>query len=518
VKRWLLVGLLLTIAVAAEARAGYRDLLTEMDAYLPPQQVVSQLKATAPDTALHALVPGESEFQAQRAELQGQEERWRAALSDPRARPRFLLPDPALMAAAQETARDDEAAGKLLAHGLTLEMLEVMVLVRSPAVRARESEFEGVLAGYSQAEHLDTILRRYATFTRGVMTGVGGMTDPDPVAQKFPFPGVLALKGEIINQEAAVAWEELEAARRDAITAARKAWAELSYLHEAREVVASQLRLLATQQQTSLARYQAGDAEFETVVKAGLEHERLKEELTSLVEEQGNVEMAIRSLLALPARIGIGEPAPATYGRRSGGPEALYSLALERRQEVRAAQAMVGKGERMIELAESTLFPGFTSNRSLLEPVTVPPVGQVSGVAAALPVISEPGTGAALPENPGFGADEAYLRQARQKLAALNSTAAAERATTLREVREAWYRLDKAWRQEALYRERIAALSQAGLDTATQAYESGRGGFAQFVESANSWLAARLGLARAKADILAAEAELDAAVGTRDER
>ncbi|MDP2106681.1 MAG: TolC family protein, partial [Desulfobulbaceae bacterium] len=354
-----------------------------------------------------------------------------------------------------------------------------------------------------------------AALTKSVMTGVGGMTNPDPVTLKFPFPGVLALKGEIVGQEARVAREELEIARRDAVTAARTAYAELLYLRDAQEITRSQLRLIANQQQALSTRYQSGDTGFDSVLKVGIELEQIKEELTSLIEEHGNVEMVIRAVLSLPERIKIGSPASRDKGSRPVGLEALYSLALERRQEIKAKQAMVGKTERMVEMAETMIYPGFTPNRSLIEADAISSVGNTTVMeeSEAGPVSSEPGVGAVLPKTPWYAADDAYLRQAREQIQVLTKDVEAERAATLLGVRETWYRMDKAWRQEALYRERITTLAQAGFDTTSQAYAAGRVSFSEFIESANAWLSARLGLARAKADILRSQAELDAAVG-----
>lgn len=517
-KRYLVsLGSLLIIAVlTAESRAGYRDLVAEMENYLLPPVVSSQMRSSedAPSASMTAV--GDDEFQAQRDELKKQEEQWRKSLNDQTQDAHFLIPEPSLMGKLQAAANDDSEAGKALGDGFTVETLEALVLLRSPAIRGKEREFEGVLAGYTQAEHLDTILRRYSALTKSVMTGVGGMTNPDPVTLKFPFPGVLAMKGEIVGQEAAAAREALEVARRDAVTSVRKAYAELLYIQDALEILRSQLHLIKNQQQTVSTRYRAGDTDFENVLRVGIELEQIKEELISLAEEQRNMEMAIRSALSLPESIRIGSP---SRSRGKGFPvvgiEALYALSLKQRQEIKIKQALVGKAERMVEMAETMIYPGFAPNRSLSEFDAVSSIGQdvAMGATEATPVTSEPGAGSTLPKTPWFGADDAYLRQAREQIKAFEADVEAERASALLGVREAWYRLDKAKRQDALYEDRITTLTQAGLDTANQAYAAGRISFSQFIDTANTWLAARLGLARARADVIIGRAELEAAVG-----
>ena len=111
-------------------------------------------------------------------------------------------------------ARDDGAVLEALSGVVSLPELEALALLRNPAAAARERELSAVIDAYSQVESLDTVLRRYSSFTTPRMAGpdatgtAGGMgTAP------FPFPGVLALKGQVVTQEALAAREELEKAR-----------------------------------------------------------------------------------------------------------------------------------------------------------------------------------------------------------------------------------------------------------------------------------------------------------------
>ena len=70
---------------------------------------------------------------------------------------------------------------------------------------------------FSQVTQLDEILRRYTAFTEASMPGIGPMKGQEPIEQKFPFPGVMSLKGEVINQSVKIERENLEIARRDAV-------------------------------------------------------------------------------------------------------------------------------------------------------------------------------------------------------------------------------------------------------------------------------------------------------------
>lgn len=505
------------------ARADYQELRQEMSDYQPPALVGAALSAT-PAPAPSADAPADLPFQAQVDALRAQGESFRKALTAQPSAEAFLVPDPARLAALRPAASDLDFAAQTLAKGFSVQTLEILTLLRSPAVQAKESELLAVLEGYTQVENLDTSLRRYATLTKSLMTGVGGMTNPDQAALKFPFPGVLALKGEIVSQEARAAVEELEAARRQALTQARRDFAELVYLGKAQELSQSLLLLLDNLQATVAARYQSGAASFQELTSRDIERQTVKEDLTTLQEERKNIEQALRASLNLAAETVIGRPEPQRAPPLGRTLAELNGLALERRQELRAQRAMIGRMERMLEMAETMTYPGLSQDLSLFgadevsrvsgeRPAAGAEQGAMAGSAGSFPTTATADSGTGLPKAPWFGANDAYLRQTRQRLATLERDLAATRAATLQEVRLAWYRLDKASRQEALYRERIVILSQANLDAANQGYAAGRLSFVELIETARNWLTANLTLARAQADLLAARAELEAAVG-----
>jgi cobalt-zinc-cadmium efflux system outer membrane protein len=507
----------LLVMMSHEARAGYNDLRREMDGYQPPALVASQLKPRA-EAAAPPSSPSADEFKAQVAALHKKQLEWGKTLAKPQTTDSFLVPEAKLIEKLQPAAKDSAAAGKALANGFTLQTLEALVLLRSPTIQAKESEARAVLEGYGQAEDLDTILRRYASFTKSLMTGVGGMSNPDPVTLKFPFPGVLALKGEVVGQEARAARSELETARREALTAIRRDHAELLYVRKALDLTRSQLSLFDTLRGAVSTRYQAGTTSFQDPTSIDIEREKLREELTTLGEVKKNTEATIRDALVLPESVVIGTPAPYLSARGPVKVENLYALALERRQELQTQSAAIGRLERMLELAETMIYPGYNQGLSLFEGDTISRVkgeglAQGGNEDGSFSTTGSASTGIGLPKMPWFGTDDAYLRQTRQRIASLKSELEATRAATILGVREAWFQFDKARRQEALYRNRVTPLTKASLDSSGKGYAAGQIGFKELIESATDWLGTNLALARAEADALIAEAELDAAVG-----
>jgi len=238
----------------------------------------------------------------------------------------------------------------------------------------------------------------------------------------------------------------------------------------------------------------------------------VEEDLKTLTGRQRTLEAKVRQLVSLPPGTTLGVPAAEAPERQVPALEPLYAVAHERRQELRRMRAMVGKMERMIEMAETMIQPGYSLNFSLFADEAVNQVGtfrmgEPFGVATAA------GTGAGLPKMPWYGTGDAYVRETRQKLAAMRQDLRKAEDSTAFGVREAWFELDQAAREEHLLAASVVDLSQAALEVSVRGYETGKVMFADVIASYTNWLKAKLALERRRADLGVARAELEEAVG-----
>jgi outer membrane protein TolC len=129
------------------------------------------------------------------------------------------------------------------------------------------------------------------------------------------------------------------------------------------------------------------------------------------------------------------------------------------------------------------------------------------------PLKTTASTGAGLPRNPWYGSNDAYLRETRQKLAALRQELKKTEDETIFKVRDAWFRLDRAKREEALYNERVVSLSQASLEVSTRAYETGNVAFADVIMSYTGWLNDNMALAMKRSELGMSRADLEEVLG-----
>lgn len=504
----LLVGF--AIAITPACASNYRALMAEVESYTPPRPYPGLAGGPADAAAAPATSPAADDFAVAEQRLRDLAVQWEQSLQHPAADNAFLVPAADLRRTLAGGGADPDAAGRALGDGFSLQTLETLTLLRNPSIRTREAEVRAALEVFGQAGQIDAVLRRYAALTTTSMAGLGAMDAPP----EFPFPAVLALKGQVVDAEVRGARERLEAARRDAVGAARTAYWELIYAGQAAEITARMIGLLENLDRSVASRYESGKTSFQDLVRVRIEREKARELLRTLTEERANRAAEIRGLLALPSRLAVGTPAFVETGAAIPAQERLEELALSRRQEVRAADAMVERMERMLEMVETMTFPGFDLGLTPAPRGPIAPSSDSGGMGGAVAGAGTPAASPAKPPiRPFFAGDEAYLREIRQNIAALKSERESVRAQTLVDVRGAWFAADRARREEALYTSKVLGLSQSALESSLQGYAGGSVGFSDLLESYSGWLEAGLARWRARADIGIARAGLEAAVG-----
>jgi outer membrane protein TolC len=498
----LVVGAAL-IGSAVPAAGGYRDLKRDLEAYAPPAT------ARQPDVPAQPAAPEPDPFKAATANLHQMRERWEKVVKETAmvAVGKVNIPTHVI-----EAATDDDRSLDLLNARFSPEILQSLILLRNPSIRAATDRLRAALEGFDQVTQLDEILRQYSAFTEAVMPGVGPMQGMDTIQMKFPFPGVTALKGQVAEKNVEAEKQTLDIIRRDIVAQGSKAYWNLLYIHRAQRITGDTLDRLNQLESVATTRYGAGKTSYQDVVKIRIGREKLAEQLATLKEQGANLETELLSLLDLQPGMSLGWPDTSTPDLSLPTLAALYPLALEKRQELNRMRAMLGKMERMVEMAETMIQPAFSQNYSLFTDEAVVQVGSAAMKPTFATTVS-PSRGAGLPRNAWFGTQDAYLRETRRKVDALKADIIDAEARTRLMVRMGWFELDQARRELFLYRDRLLALSQTSLDVSTRGYESGNVSFADVISSYTGWLDVNLASQRRNSDVGVARAELERRVG-----
>src|SRR5688572_1400475 len=219
--------------------------------------------------------------------------------------------------------------------------LVAAVLARNPSIAAARWAWRAALARHPQETALEDPMLAYELAPRSI-----GEADVDTgqrivLSQAFPFPGKLAIRGEVALAEAEEAASDFAAVRLRTAALASLLYDEL-YLAERKLAVNDVHRaLLAELREVAIARYEAGAATQQDPLEAELaEAELLHRDVAlradrRIVREQLNVLLHRAPGLALPPlppALDAPPPGPAAYGTGSAAPE---------RPELRAAEARV---------------------------------------------------------------------------------------------------------------------------------------------------------------------------------
>ena len=499
----------LILTVSTQAHAGYSDMKKALDTYRPPIFFQDQFHPLSVQTA-----PGvDKAFALEKKQIEELKARWEKALKPSQEQETFLKLDTDLARSLRPAETDATAAANTLRGTFSLKHIETLTLLRNTGIKAAGARLRGAIEAFTQVTALDEILRRYTAFTEALMVGVGPMKGKDPVNMKFPFPGVLSLKGEIVNQEVRIQRERLETVRRNAVTGIRKTYWNLAYVLKAKRITAEMLALLKKLESVAITRYESGRTSYQDVIKVRIRREILKEDIVTLREKQINLESKMREILDLSPAVELGGPEMVAQTRNVPVLRDLYPIAREQRQELRQLRAQVGKMELMIAMAETMILPGYTLNLSMYGNAPVIAAGSIAK-REAFPVQTTASRGAGLPKMPRYGTEDAYLRETRQKLYALNEELKQAETQTNTMVRNTWFDIDRAGREVALYQNEVVKLSRSALDVSTRSYESGNVSFADVIDSYTTWLKANLTLERKRSDFEIAWAESEQVVGT----
>lgn len=381
-----------------------------------------------------------------------------------------------------------------------LEELVTQALERSPSLTALEARLAAAREMVAPAGALPNPMAETVLQNIGLDDFTLGDQDMSmlsfEIRQDLPWPGKRTAARDRATARAEVEAARLELARRELVATVRVAYARLYAFDRERETLLAATELLDMLAETVAARYAAGEAEQEAVIKAQLEGSRVAERLDDLLADRSRMVAGLNRLLDQPGSAPLGEVTslpPATF------PEGSWEeLAEVNAPEVAGAARAVQEAERGLAVARLGLKPNLSAGAGLgyrgdLDPALILRFG------VEIPFWREEN------QKPAIRAAEHELAMAE---AELRDTVALARAEAARLAAER----ERADRQLLRYREAIVPQTSAAVDAARASYLAGRGDFSTVVEDFELWLEARSELARREAERFQVWAEVEALV------
>lgn len=464
----LLFAALLVSACASSLRDDY-----DRGAVTPFARAVIT-ESRAPETAGPAETAAEDEALAKMDErLKELEAEWRE-----KARSELFRPEEFGLPAADVTADD-------LKSDLTLAKVAGAAYSMSPAVAAARQALRATVEQYDQVAYLDTLLRQYRGFTKDLDLRVGAPRQRESTDAFFPFPGTMALKTEIVSQDARAAAERLGKTTRDTLVSAGKSYYQYAYLGEAIGIVTENVGLLRDMVDIAESKYGVGKAGQSVVLRLRVEIDSLEDRLVTLRENHATERSKLASILGLPADFPLGKPADPTAEKPPVAPDPLYPVARKDRQELKALRAKIASTEALIELAETKTYP-------------------------AQPLGSRP---SGMPKF-WFGQTASFIEEMKARLEGMKKDLADRELHTEYLVKDSWFRWDAAFRQVELHEKSLLPQAEQSWRVLQSGWQEGVADFLDALDAERTWLRYRLEYRQAVKDTNTGRLSLVDALGT----
>ncbi|MDT8440965.1 MAG: TolC family protein [Desulfuromonadales bacterium] len=341
----------------------------------------------------------------------------------------------------------------------------------------------------------------YDTFNRGDSNMTG---DEVRLSQKFPFPGKLATRAAMADDEAAWYRQIYLDSRLQIVRRVEEAWYRLYLLDRTIEVTGRNLALLDDVVRLAEVRYETGQALQQDVLKAQLQRSRLTERLLSLEQQRSSAEAELNGLTGRPATVAIATPDNVDFEIDLDlSLDDLQQMALHQRPLAAGYQALLDRARGLQKLARLDDYPDLTLWAGWrFRDGGVPDDGTdfvSTGLSINLP-LQRQRRAAAVAES------SAVLRTVQGQFVDFRRRLEVNLHTAHR-------RMEESRQQMALYRDGIIPQSRLNFQAALSAYQVGRIEFLGLLDTLRALYDDEVGYYRAESAWLTALARLRAEAG-----
>ncbi|OVE82352.1 hypothetical protein BVY04_01240, partial [bacterium M21] len=250
---------------------------------------------------------------------------------------------------------------------VSLNQLLAIAYHRNPTLQAARETVRAALERFPQAVYLDNILSQYNAFTRELNTQVGPTNHKEMVAMKYPSPDLMALKGQIVDEEVALANQQHEMVLRDLIKKVRITYASYRYILRALAINRENQDLLSQALKIAQSNYKSDSGKYAHVVMGQVELSKLTDAIISLEQKRDTIIAQLNTLLDLPPETTLGLPAAQQLETVALSPTELTKHALSHRQEIRMIKISIARMELMTNMASRMTNPDSTLGMSYFE-------------------------------------------------------------------------------------------------------------------------------------------------------
>jgi len=390
----------------------------------------------------------------------------------------------------------------VLRKRLVLQELTQEVLARNPELIAARKQWETATNRIAQARSLDDPILSVQLWnvpqpfkaTQADNTIFG-------LSQNLPFPGKLALKGDVATRSAEMTEQMLRAKERELVVRLKQAYYDLFLAQKAVQIHHEQVELLRQFVAIANAKFRGGMGSQADVLKAQVELSLLFQHLPVLEQRRKTTEAMLNTLLDRNPASPLGfaeEPAHLPFTQPA---DDLHSLALNERPEIKAAELDVQRSEQSRALAQRQYYPDFNVAFQRFQNYQAND-GFGAYVAMTIPF--------AFWTKPKY---DAGVQEAEAAVSVAQAQQHAVENMTRFQINDLLAKLRATDQVATLYRTTILPQAEQSLEAARVGYRAGKGGFLDLIDTQRAWRGFQLEYFKALVDRQYRLAELEQVVG-----
>jgi len=475
-----------------------------------PAYYYTEVETEASDTASEPTVepdPFLSEIEAKVLKYQKQ---WRAQLESETPMPNLFYDfSTDAMNAYRQLAALPEAARARLAEPIPLELLIALGYEWNPGLKSAREKIRATLEQYPQAVYFENVLRQYNAFTKQLDTKVGPLTHKEMMAMKFPFPGTLALKGQVITEDVLIAQKEFEIALRDLVTEIKLAYYDYLFVTEATRINGENQKLLQQMIAIAQAKFRVGQGKYSNVIMAQVELSKLANVILTLEQQRETIIARLNTLLNASADLPLGIPVSVKEERVVSTLDELYALAVQKRQEIQKQKLMISKMGLAVEMAKQMTYPDPTLGASYFENRSIADLKHTQ----KMPITFMTQRTLNPANTVGFGHRDSYIHEMNVKIEVMEHRIEELESKIRFVVKKHHFGMETANRSIRLYRQTLLPQAQQALSAANTAYQAAQIDFLSFLDAQRTLLNLRIQEQRALRDYRQHLTQLEQAVG-----
>jgi cobalt-zinc-cadmium efflux system outer membrane protein len=396
---------------------------------------------------------------------------------------------------AQDTA-------SMLRNKLELPELIQEALARNPELVAARKQWEAATNRIAQVRSLDDPILSVQLWnvpqpfkaTQADNTIFG-------LSQNLPFPGKLALKGDVASRSAEMSEQSVRAKERELVARLKQAYYDLFLAQKAVQIHHEQVELLKQFVAIANAKFRGGMGSQADVLKAQVELSLLFQHLPVLEQRRKTAEAMLNTLLDRDPSLSLGLAQEPAHLPLEESVDHLQRLALHDRPELKAAELDVQRSEQSRALAQRQYYPDFNVAFQRFQNYQAND-GFGAYVAMSIPF--------------SFWTKPKYDAGVQEAEAAV-SVAQAQQHTlenmTRFQINDLLAKLRATEQVATLYRTTILPQAEQSLESARVGYRAGKGGFLDLIDTQRAWRGFQLEYFKALVDRQYRLAELEQVVG-----